>query len=669
MGITTQAAAPEPAPSPDPGPDPRSAPAPALRHIPALDGLRGAAVAGVLLFHADLLVGGYLGVDLFFALSGFLITSLLVAERRDTGRIDLRRFWARRARRLLPALAGLLAGIVGYALVIAGPEQLGQIRADALATIAYAANWHAIFGHTGYWDLFVAPSPLEHMWSLAIEEQFYLVWPFVAFAVLRRRRSRDGSVPRGARDLFVVSVVMALASAGLMVMLASPAAIERVYLGTDTRASSLLLGAALACWTAWKGPVRSTGGRVALEGAGWLGLAVLVVAWSSVDGTTLGLYRGGLFGCGLAAVAVIAAVSHPRPGPLAAVLAVRPLCFLGMISYGLYLWHWPVFLVLDQRRLGFGGWPLFAVQVAVSIGIALASFYVLERPIRQGRWPGPVHGAVGRRLQAWSPRVVVPATAVVLVVAVLAATSGATSPPPLADTVTGVRASLDDVAPPVAGGGPTRILFAGDSVSYFLAQEVLSRQATYGIVAANAALPGCRFTPGRVRLPSGKVVEDGQWPRCDTLWSEAVDRVRPDEVFLTVADPGAVDREVDRRWTTPCDARFDAYLRGKVVDAVNILGSTGATVVLGTSVRALPSYANGVNPAHLDCFNRTIRSVAAADPRVRLVDVDGFVCPGGSCTEQADGHTLRLDGLHFVGPAADYVDDWLVPQLRAVAPR
>jgi len=633
---------------------------PTVRHIPALDGLRGAAVAGVLAFHADLLVGGYLGVDLFFGLSGFLITSLLIAERRDTGRIDLRRFWARRARRLLPALAGLLAGIVAYAVVVAGPDQLGQIRADALATMAYVANWHAIFAHTGYWDLFVAPSPLEHMWSLAIEEQFYLIWPFVAFVGLRRR---------GARALFVVSVVLASASYALMVALASPATIERVYLGTDTRATSLLIGAALACWTAWRGPVRSNGGRVALEAAGWVGLAVLVAAWSSVDGTSIGLYRGGLLGCGLAAAAVIAAVSHPRPGPLAKVLAVRPLCFLGLISYGLYLWHWPVFLVLDRRRLGFGGWPLFAVQVGVSIGIALVSFYALERPIRQGRWPGPVDGELGRRVQAWSPRAVVPITAVVLVVAVLVATRGATSPPPLADTVTGVRASLADVAPAVAGGGPTRILFAGDSVSYFLAQEVVARQAGYGIVAANAALPGCRFTPGRVRLPSGKVVEDGQWPRCDTLWAEAVDQVRPDEVFLTVADPGAVDREVDRRWTTPCDARFDAYLRAKLVDAVNTLGSTGATVVLGTSVRALPSYANGTNPAHLDCFNQTIRSVAAADTRVRLVDVDGFVCPGGACTEQADGHTLRLDGLHFVGPAADYVDDWLVPQLTAVAPR
>src|SRR4051794_24527318 len=274
--------------------------APRLRHVPALDGLRGAAVAGVLVFHADLLVGGYLGVDLFFGLSGFLITSLLLAERRETGRVDLRRFWARRARRLLPALAGLLLGVAVYAAVFADSNQLAQIRADGLATIMYLANWHAIAAKTGYWQQFTAPSPLEHMWSLAIEEQFYVIWPFVAYAVLRRRRDAADRVPRNARDLLVVAVAGALVSLFVMRHLASPGTIERVYLGTDTRASSMLIGAALACWLAWKGPVRSTGARVGLELVGWAGAAVLAVAWTTVPGTTIGLYRGGMFVCGLA---------------------------------------------------------------------------------------------------------------------------------------------------------------------------------------------------------------------------------------------------------------------------------------------------------------------------------------------------------------------------------
>ena len=564
--------------------------APTLRHVPALDGLRGAAVAGVLLFHGNLLVGGYLGVDLFFVLSGFLISSLLLAERREKGHIDLRRFWARRARRLLPALGGLLAGIVVFALVFADPNQLGQIRADALATMLYVANWHAVVSNTGYWDLFVAPSPLEHMWSLAIEEQFYVIWPFVAYAVLRARRTRDGGVVRGARRLFVVSVGLAVASLTTMIVLSSPATIERVYLGTDTRAASMLIGAALASWLAWRGPVRSTLGRIGVELLAVAGLVVLAVAWGRVDGQTIGLYRGGLFLCGLAVAAVIAAAAHPRPGPVAAVLAIRPLRWLGMISYGLYLWHWPVFIVLDEQRLGLSRWPLFGVRLAVSLAFALVSYYALELPIRRRRLPTALAAlpflsdfTTARGVESDEKRrvgavAVAPAVAVVLVAALLWATSGATTPEPLADTVTGVRAALDAVPPPPTtpvAGAPPRVLFAGDSVSYFLAQQLLVDQADLGVVAANAALPGCRFTPGRIRTTEGKVVEDTLWPMCDTLWTEAVDRVRPDIVFLTVADPGAVDREVERQWTTPCDARFGSYLAEKLRAAVDTLSATG----------------------------------------------------------------------------------------------
>ena len=696
LGSDHGAAAPPDPEGPEAGPVPHPREhthgAPLLRHVPALDGLRGAAVAGVLLFHANLLLGGYLGVDLFFVLSGFLISSLLLAERRERGRIDLRRFWARRARRLLPALAGLMVGIVVFALVFADSNQLGQIRSDGLATMFYVANWHAIFSKTGYWDLFVAPSPLEHMWSLAIEEQFYVIWPFVAYAVLRTRRTGDGRVARGPRRLFVVSVGLALASLTTMVLLASPSSVERVYLGTDTRAASMLIGAALASWLAWRGPVRSVAGRVAVELLGLVGLVVLAVAWVRVDGQTIGLYRGGLFLCGLSVAAVIAAVAHPRSGPLAVALSFRPLRWLGMISYGLYLWHWPVFIVLDEQRVGLDRWPLFAVRLVVSLALALLSFYALELPIRERRlprWlaalpfvsvrrpsevPESDEDAGGGRSKAkgrvtWA--VTVPAVVATLVVALLLATRGATTPEPLADTVSAVRASLDDVPPPpttpVAGASP-RILFAGDSVSYFLAQQFVARQHDFGVVAANAALPGCRFTPGRIRRADGEIVEDTQWPMCDTLWTEAVDRVRPDVVFLTVADPGAVEREIERQWTTPCDERFDRYLRGKLTAAVDALSATGAVVVLGTSVRAMPSYANGVIPAHLDCFNQTLRSVVAADPRTRLVDVDGFVCPDGTCTDRVDGRPLRLDGLHFVGPAADYVDDWLVPELVAQVP-
>src|SRR5688572_19999684 len=198
-----------------------------LRHMPALDGLRGLAVAGVVLCHAGHLTGGYLGVDLFFVLSGFLITSLLLTERRDTGRISLSGFWARRARRLLPALFGMLAGVAVYAAVWADRAELDPIRADALATLGYVANWRAIFAGNGYWDVFSAPSPLEHTWSLAIEEQFYLVWPLAVLALLW--------VGRGsARAVLTGSLALGAASAAWMIASYTPGDDpQRVYLGTD----------------------------------------------------------------------------------------------------------------------------------------------------------------------------------------------------------------------------------------------------------------------------------------------------------------------------------------------------------------------------------------------------------------------------------------------------
>ena len=307
-----------------------------LQHQPALDGLRGLAVAGVLFFHGGHLQGGFLGVDAFFVLSGFLITSLLLVEASERGRISLGAFWARRARRLLPALACVLGAVALYTWLLARPDELATIRGDAFATIGYFANWRAIFNSRDYWSLFRAPSPLDHTWSLAIEEQFYLAWPLLVAVLAIGARGRHA-----ARRVLVTSVALALGSLAWMLVIFDPTNPSRAYFGTDTRVASILVGAALAAWLRLRGPTRSGAVRGALELSAIGALVLLTLAWTRLSGSSTTLYRGGLFLCALSAACVIAAAVHPRRGPVNHLFSFRPLRALGLISYGVYLWHWP----------------------------------------------------------------------------------------------------------------------------------------------------------------------------------------------------------------------------------------------------------------------------------------------------------------------------------------
>jgi peptidoglycan/LPS O-acetylase OafA/YrhL len=259
---------------------------------PALDGIRAFAVVAVMLFHGGVLTGGYLGVDAFFVLSGFLITSLILHEIRNEGQLNRSRFWARRARRLLPALFLMLFAVCAYAALFAQQSELDRIRGDALATVFYVANWHAIFSGNGYWELFQAPSPLEHMWSLAIEEQFYVIWPLVVVAIAaiitRRRNQHTNPAPL----VFAIAVIAGISSTVWCSVLFRADDVSRAYLGTDTRVGSILFGSAFAAWIVWKGPVRRHTSRIALEilaiaatimvaGNAWTGCATNVVAMAS----------------------------------------------------------------------------------------------------------------------------------------------------------------------------------------------------------------------------------------------------------------------------------------------------------------------------------------------------------------------------------------------------
>jgi peptidoglycan/LPS O-acetylase OafA/YrhL len=334
------------------------------RRLPALDGVRGLAVLSILFFHggASWLPGGGIGVDAFFVLSGFLITGLLLDERHRIGRIRIGAFYARRALRLLPALAVLLAFLIGYSFVGGLPdEQAGELRRGVAFTAVYAANLQvAVLGELPPFSF------TGHMWSLSIEEQFYLVWPLVLALLLWRRVSLRGVLI----GVLVAAVGAALWRAHLWT---GPADVERVYYAPDTRADALLIGCALALVAALRGLPRLP----VLAGIGGLFLVLQAVLDSHLG--SFG-YEGGYLLTALAAAAVLAGVVGAADGLPARLLSLRPLVAVGRISYSLYLWHWPVFVILNPGRLDMDWLPLTLVRFTVAFVAATLSFVLIERP-------------------------------------------------------------------------------------------------------------------------------------------------------------------------------------------------------------------------------------------------------------------------------------------------
>jgi peptidoglycan/LPS O-acetylase OafA/YrhL len=343
--------------------------------LSGLDGVRALAVLAVMAFHEGLpwMPGGFLGVDVFFVLSGYLITDLLVAQFDRRGRLDLRGFWARRARRLLPALAVVLVTVTA-AVTVFEPDQLSSLRRALLAAVTFSSNWSQAVAHQSYFSVFGPPPPLQHLWSLAVEEQFYLVWPLVlAVAVIRLRR-------RWLRA--TIAWAGAAASAATMAAVYVPGSDPSfVYYGTDTHASGLLIGAALALtWPLARVAAASARAARALDVAGLLGLAAIAWAITHFAGSDAALYPAGLVFAALAAGAVVIAAA--APGWIGRMLGCRPLRWLGVRSYGIYLWHWPV-IALFPAVAGYGVnvAEVRLAETVLPILLAAASWRWIEEPI------------------------------------------------------------------------------------------------------------------------------------------------------------------------------------------------------------------------------------------------------------------------------------------------
>jgi peptidoglycan/LPS O-acetylase OafA/YrhL len=353
----------------------RGGPGRTKERAPGLDGVRALAVLAVMAFHEGIpgALGGYLGVDIFFVLSGYLITDLLVAQRARRGRLDLRGFWTRRARRLLPALAVLLVTVTAAVAVIE-PGQLGALRPALGAAATYSSNWYQALHHVSYFATFGPPAPLQHLWSLAIEEQFYLIWPLILGLVLllaETRRARASIAWAGAA-----------ASALLMAVIYTPGADPSlVYYGTDTHATALLVGSAIALTCPLARLVTAPPELARrLDFLGMAGLAVLAWAVGHFPGADPAVYPAGLIIAALAAAGLTLAAASP--GTVSSLLSLPPLRWLGIRSYGIYLWHWPV-IALTVAVLGRqpGNAWLWIIEAAAAIGLAAASWKWIETPI------------------------------------------------------------------------------------------------------------------------------------------------------------------------------------------------------------------------------------------------------------------------------------------------
>ena len=627
-------------------------------HRPGIDGLRALAVAAVVAYHAGAswLPAGFLGVDVFFVVSGYLICSLILAEHESTGGVSLASFWRRRARRLLPALFFLLAGVTVAALV-AAPDAVARLRGDVLAALTYVSNWWQIAEDVSYFDSFGRPPLLRHLWSLAVEEQFYVVFPLVMALGLRVFGRRRGALVAGA-------VAMGGASALLMAALFSPGDDpSRVYYGTDTRAVGLFAGVALAA--VWPpGSLRPVAGRRArllLDGVGVGALLGLAVLMATLGESSPVLYRGGFALTAAASALAIAVAAHPS-SRIAAVLSREPFQWIGTRSYAIYLWHWPVFMLTRaDLDVALRGAPLLVLQLAVTGVLAEVSMRLVERPFRTG--------AALQRWRAWG---VVPRARVVFggafaCVALAGALLVATPPAPpelLADGETAVV----PVLPPLVTTSTT----AAPSSSSTVATTATSQPSTSATSApAPPSTVAAAPTTGR---PAQTTVPQGPPPP------------PPDGAVLAIGDSVMLSGRhaltsasggniyIDARVARQADEGLDA-LQG-YRDRGDLARFSAVVIHLGT---------NGPLRAHH--FDRLARLVEGV-PRVVVVNVrvpkrwegetNGTI--GGSVGRypamrladwygaSGSGDVLGSDGVHPNRRGADLYARVIIEQLRGLAP-
>lgn len=611
---------------------------PTIPHLPALDGLRGLAVLGVLLFHDGRLPGGYLGVDLFFVLSGYLITSLLLAEWSANQKIDLAAFWIRRARRLFPAILGLMPAVALYAATLAKPGELLRIRYDGFATLAYIANWRAIFAGRSYWDMFEAPSPLEHTWSLAIEEQFYVVWPLLTVAVLRLSRG-------SRRVMLITSLILGIFSTIALTWFGTKiGGTDRAYLGTDTRGAAILFGAVLACFLAGRAAPSSPRPSRIVDGIGLFALLGLGLAWVRMDGQHAFLYRGGFLITELAVLALIVCATRGAQSIVGRALAFRPLTWVGLVSYGVYLWHWPIYVVLSPDRVHFSGLPLTALRLFATFAVALISYRFLEQPIRK-------HG-----LPFGKPIWVLPSVVILCAGVLMASTRYIATARSVFHSL-----PLTSVIPP----GTKSVLVVGDSVAQALGERMRAMQSDKKLMIAERGTGDCSILEGTLPTRSLTNVPHAGGD-CDAHWERDALLLHPDIALVVLGGSHFAPVEIEGQWQHPCQAGWTKAYGGELEEEVRKMVPYVGRIWLTRVPYPLKHWQTAERDQQIDCFNLMIDEVAAKIPGTRVLDLGKHLCPAGgaSCATESAGHPIRPDGLHFAGDGAKETASWVLDQIR-----
>lgn len=622
-----------------------------LAYQPALDGLRGLALLAIFAYHAgfDWAPGAFLSVSTFFTLSGFLITTVLLREFGRDGRVDRTRFWSRRLRRLLPASLLATFFIVITSIRFGESSQLARLPGDVLASVTNLANWRFVAQGDSYGALFATKSPMQHFWSLAIEEQFYLLYPLVLAAAL--------VASRGSRRVATVVVGgLALASlAGSLWLLAGGASIDRLYFGTDVRAAELLIGGLLALWWPQKRAVmqHSRARPVTIIGGAAV-FAVVLVLWRFADHEDAVWYQGGLVLYAVATCFIILAALQPI-GPVRSVLTWRPLVWLGLISYGAYLFHWPVFLWVDDRT-GLAEWPLFALRIAVTILLATASYFLLEAPVRRG--------AIAKR----TALVLAPSIACVALVAAMVVASLQPEPIDL-DNARGVTAKPGQNTK--FPDTPTVGVY-GDSTAYTLGLGFGDwTKAHPDLLWSNGgwAGMGCGSLELTRRYRDKLVTYPGECRGWVATWEKAA-RESQNDVALVLIGPwevAEIQLPGEKQFRVVGDKAIDDAIRTKLSEAVGVLRASGARVVLLTAPDIDTGRVNGrsprnkppeTDPKRMGRFNEILREVAESRDGVLVVDLAAGIKARG-----AEDMQLRPDGIHYSWEGGHAVSEWLGPEI------